>query len=169
MRLFTTIILFILLFLPAKAQDSTNCVIDGVIQEHKIPASFDEIRAQASGDSIFLLFNHAFPIIQVEDIESFQIASSTTQNCAYSNIVLIKTKEKRGIDEVILDGKYVHKKKKIALGYLADGDTKNLRSSIKKTWEIKQEIKAINLYPEGKLVKDKKGREHLVRIEIITQ
>ena len=68
-----------------------------------------------------------------------------------------------------MDGKYVHKKKKIALGYLADGDTKNLRNSIKKTWEIKQEIKAINLYPEGKLVKDKKGREHLVRIEIITQ
>ena len=168
MRLFTTIILFLLL-LPARAQDSTNCVIDDILQEHKIPASFDEISAQASGDSIFLLFNHAYPIIQEEDIESFLIASSTTQNCVNSNIVIIKTKEKRGVDEFILDGKYVHKNKKIALGYLADGDTQNLRDYIKKTWKIKQEIKAIILYPKGKLVKDKKGRDHLVRIEIITQ
>ena len=114
------------------AKDSLLVVVDGIpynilIENKQLPP-------------LELLVN-SFPVFSPEDVESVDLITSdellkvSVFHNLKSGLLLIKTNEESAIKEFSLNGKPVHKKKGIALGYLLD--QRALFQQIEKQWNIK--------------------------------
>ena len=141
-------------------------VIDGVVIQKELPVASKDMPT----DSIVFIILSNSPIITIDDIsEAKMVHIEKTLFCRGDiDALLIKTKTESAVQDIILNGNFVHMKKAVYLGAFADGDTQDLRKYLKKEWKLKNDITSITFYREGKTICDKKNREHTVRIEITT-
>lgn len=142
-------------------------VIDGVIIEKELPVASKDMPT----DSLVNIIVSNNPIITIDDIIEVKMVydAGPSSFCRRVDILLLRTKKENAIQDIILDGKFVHMKKAVYLGSFADGDTQYLRKYLKKVWKLKNDIISITFHREGKTIRDKKNREHTVRIEIKTK
>lgn len=141
-------------------------VIDGVIIQKELPVASKDMPT----DSIVFIILSNSPIITIDDISEAKMVHIENVSFCRGDIdaLLIKTKKESAVQDIILNGNFVHMKKAVYLGAFADGDTQDLRKYLKKEWKLKNDIISITFYREGKTIRDKKNREHTVRIEIKT-
>ena len=142
-------------------------VIDGEIIEKKLPVASKNMPT----DSLVNIIVSNNPIITIDDLSEVQMLHDVNVSFCRSDVdyLLLRTKKESAIQDIILDGKFVHMKKAVYLGSFADGDTQYLRKYLRKEWKLKNDIISITFYREGKTIRDKKNREHIVRIEITTE
>jgi len=142
-------------------------VIDGVIIQKELPVASKDMPT----DSIVFIILSNSPIITIDDISEAKMVHNENDSFCRGDIdaLLIKTKKESAVQDIILNGNFVHMKKAVYLGAFADGDTQYLRKNLKKEWKLKNDITSITFYREGKTICDKKNREHTVRIEITTE
>ena len=127
--------------------DSVMVIVDGIISPVIVknnPVPPLELALQAC------------PYLSEGDIDTVHLikareASSTIILCNNPrDILLITTREESAIHDFVLNGKPVHKRKGIALGYLSD--RKLLLSNIKKKWGINPN-RIEKLEMEGKTIR----------------